>query len=140
MATAETHPAIRNSRVLVASSNESFRRLWVEKPEYETVEMEEAAGGADAIAKLESENWGEVLLDRHLHDLDVDEVLQIIRARHPDLLVRVVDSVPAAGVGGDIREPDRVLPIIPLVAEPSYDHDESFQDAAVPSLVRKRAF
>jgi transcriptional regulator with GAF, ATPase, and Fis domain len=109
-------------------------------PGYEAAEMEQAAGGADAIAKLESENWGEVLLDRHLHDLDVDEVLQIIRARHPDLLVRVVDSVPAAGVGGDIREPDRVLPIIPLVAEPSYDHDESFQDAAVPSLVRKRAF
>src|SRR5579863_2960170 len=92
MASAETHSAIRNSRVLVASSNESFRRLWVGKPEYETAEMEEAAGGADALAKLESESWGEVLLDRHLHDLDVEEVLQIIRGRHPHILVRVVDS------------------------------------------------
>src|SRR5580704_3158518 len=106
MATAETHPAIRNSRVLVASSNESFRRLWVEKPEYETVEMEEAAGGADALAKLESENWGEVLLDRHLHDLDVDEVLQIIRGRHPHLLVRVVDSDFCAV---EVEEPPRII-------------------------------
>ncbi len=92
MATAETQPAIRNSRVLVASSSESFRRLWIGKAEYETAEMDVAAGGADALAKLESENWGEVLLDRHLHDLDVNEVLQIIRGRHPHLLVRVVDS------------------------------------------------
>lgn len=92
MATAETRLAGRSSRVLVASSNESFRRLWAERPEYEAADLEQAAGGADAIAKLESEDWGEVLLDRHLHDLDVNEVLQIIRGRHPHLLVRVVDS------------------------------------------------
>src|ERR1700758_2990950 len=91
MATAETRLASRSSRVLVASSNESFRRLWAERPEYETADLEQAAGGADAIAKLESEDWGEVLLDRHLHDLDVNEVLQIIRCRRPHLLVRVVD-------------------------------------------------
>src|SRR5579863_10379806 len=104
MASAETHSAIRNSRVLVASSNESFRRLWVGKPGYESAEMEEAAGGADALAKLESENWGEVLLDRHLHDLDADEVLQLIHARHPHLLVRVVDSEPAAAQVSDSGE------------------------------------
>src|SRR5579863_5579805 len=114
MAIAQRYSAIRNSRVLVASSNESFRRLWVAKPEYETVEMEEAAGGADAIAKLESENWGEVLLDRRLHDLDVDEVLQIIRARHPDLLVRVVDSDPDAEVSARNQEPVRCAPPTPF--------------------------
>jgi len=92
MAAAETCTTIRNSRVLVASSNQSFRRLWAGKPEYEMVKIEEAAGGADALEKLESEEWGEVLLDRHLHDLDANEVLQIIRGRHPHLLVRVVDS------------------------------------------------
>jgi DNA-binding NtrC family response regulator len=139
MATGETNAAIRNSRVLVVSSNESFRRLWVGMPEYESAEMAEAAGGADAIGKLESEKWGEVLLDRYLHDLDVDEVLQIIRARHPDLLVRIVDPIPAAGVGGDVREPDRIFPLIPSVAEPGTDQDESFHAAAVPSLDRKRA-
>jgi CheY-like chemotaxis protein len=118
MATAGTHSAIRNSRVLVASSNESFRRLWAGKPEYESSEMEEAAGGADALAKLESENWGEVLLDRHLHDLDVDEVLQIIRERHPHLLVRIVDSDPNAGESRGVQGPVRIPPAIPSTAKP----------------------
>ena len=92
MATAETHSVLRNSRVLIASSNEAFRRQWIGNPEYDAVDIEEAAGGADALAKLESENWAEVLLDRRLHDLDVDEVIHIIHMRHPHLLVRMVDS------------------------------------------------
>ena len=81
MATANTHSAVRNSRVLIASSNEAFRRRWIGNPEYYTADMEEAAGGADALAKLDSENWGEVLLDKRLHDLDVEELLRIISVR-----------------------------------------------------------
>lgn len=131
MAMAETHSAIRNSRVLVASSNESFRRLWIGKPEYETAEMEEAAGGADALAKLESENWGEVLLDRRLHDLDVDEVLQIIRVRHPRLLVRVVDSDFTAGEGHDAEEPHGMMAPAPLHSRTDLGRVDSFQQAAI---------
>ena len=112
MATTVTPSTIRNPRVLVASSNESFRRVWAGKPEYQTSEMEEAAGGADALAKLESENWGEVLLDRRLHDLDINEVLQIIRGRHPQLLVRVVDSDPGA------EDCDETLPRPRIVSTP----------------------
>jgi DNA-binding NtrC family response regulator len=103
MATAVTHSAIRASRVLIASSNEAFRRQWIESPEYSAADMEEAAGGADALAKLESANWGEVLLDRRLHDLDVNEVLQIIQARHPSLLVRLVDSDGRANFHTEVR-------------------------------------
>jgi CheY-like chemotaxis protein len=116
MALAERRSAMRNSRVLVASSSESFRRLWAAKPEYETVEMEVVAGGADALEKLESEDWGEVLLDRHLHDLDADEVLQIIRGRDPHLLVRVVDSAldqAEAGNAAGSRGADLSSPLLP---------------------------
>jgi DNA-binding NtrC family response regulator len=139
MATAGTQSAIRNSRVLVASSNESFRRLWAGKPGYETAEMEEAAGGADALAKLESENWGEVLLDRHLHDLDADEVLQLIHARHPHLLVRVVDSEPAAGQVPDSGGMARIAPAIPFIAEPEFVRDKSLRGAPAfpPDLDRE---
>ena len=133
MATGETHAAIRNSRVLVASSNESFRRLFVGKPGYESVEMEEAAGGADALAKLESENWGEVLLDRHLHDLDIDEVLQIIRSRYPRLLVRVVDSDPGSGENREIQEPARIRPPNSVDVDPDDIRDESYRPAAILS-------
>jgi DNA-binding NtrC family response regulator len=92
MAMADTHPALRNSRVLIASSNEEFRRQWVGDPQFVAADIEEAAGGADALSKLESQDWSEVLLDRGLHDLDVSEVVSIIRSRHPHLLVRLVDS------------------------------------------------
>lgn len=92
MAIAETPLALRNTRVLIASSNEEFRRQWVGNPQFDAVDFEEAAGGADALAKLESQDWSEVLLDRRLHDLDVSEVLSLIRSRHPHLLVRLVDS------------------------------------------------
>jgi DNA-binding NtrC family response regulator len=92
MATAETSSALRYSRLLIASSNEEFRRRWAEHSSYDAADIEEAAGGADALAKLESEDWSEVWLDRRVHDLDVSEVIQIIRSRHPHLLVRLVDS------------------------------------------------
>src|SRR5260370_39825848 len=92
MATAESHFALRNSRVLIASSNQEFRRQWIGNPQFDAANIEEAAGGADALAKLESQHWNEILLDRRLHDLDVGEVISIIRTRHPHLLVRLVDS------------------------------------------------
>jgi DNA-binding NtrC family response regulator len=109
MATADTHSGIRNSRVLVASSNEAFRRQCLGNPELDAAEMEEAAGGAEALAKLEAEDWSEVLLDRRLHDLDVNEVLQIIRGRHPHLLVRVVDSCPQTTEVNEARQPPEIF-------------------------------
>jgi len=127
MATAGTRSIIRNSRVLVASSSESFRRFCGGKPEYETMEMEEAAGGADALEKLESENWGEVLLDRRLHDLDANEVLQIIRGRHPNLLVRVVDSALGCTNGKEALRSPYTNPEPSLAPEPSFDLEEPFE-------------
>jgi DNA-binding NtrC family response regulator len=142
MATAETPAAIRNARVLVASSNESFRRLWAGKPGYEAAEMEEAAGGADALAKLEAENWGEVLLDRHLHDLDVNEVLQIIRGRHPHLLVRVVDSDTTAAKAVEVHEPPLIVapgPVAPsaVCQAPEFEREERFGTARLPIPTRE---
>src|SRR5271165_2931932 len=125
MATAETYPVIRNSRVLVASSSQAFRRLWAEKPEYEAMEMEEAAGGADALEKLESEDWGEVLLDKHLHDLDANEVLQIIRGRHPHLLVRVVDSAMGVEERSDLHDSHRADVSVPLILNEDFDARQS---------------
>ncbi len=129
MATAATHSAIRNTRVLVASSNESFRRLWAGKPEYETAEMEVASGGADALQKLESENWAEVLLDRHLHDLDPNEVLQIIRGRHPHVLVRVVDSVPGPEEGAEAEKGPSLVSSSARRPVPDFDADPFPGDA-----------
>lgn len=96
MATVGSVTAARDARVLIASSNEAFRKLWLVNPDYNEMEVVEAAGGADALARLDAEQWQEVLLDRRLHDLDVREVVHIIRTRHPHVTVRVVDSDPLA--------------------------------------------
>lgn len=84
--------AAKQGRVLIVSSDAAFRIKWSGLPLYDGKAIEEAAGGADALAKLESASWGEVLLDRKLHDLDVDEVLRTIKSRHPNLLVRLANS------------------------------------------------
>jgi DNA-binding NtrC family response regulator len=117
MATAESHVARPNSRVLIASSNETFRRQWVGNMQLDAADIEEAAGGADALAKLESEDWSEVLLDRRLHDLDVSEVISMIRLRHPHLLVRLVDSDPRLDLSQDcpaaVKETAVAAPHVP---------------------------
>ena len=82
-----------SARTLVVSSDAAFRMQWMGNSRGEWAEpMEEAAGGADALAKLESADWREVVLDRKLHDLDVGEVVRVIQERHPHLVVRVVDG------------------------------------------------
>lgn len=48
---------VRNKRLLVASSCEAFRKKWMERPTGDLGSAGEAAGGADALAKLESESW-----------------------------------------------------------------------------------
>ena len=102
MAIAEVAVVQQQPRVLIVSSDAAFRMRWIGDPRYPS-NVEEAAGGADALAKLESADWGEVLLDRKLHDLDVGEVLRTIQLRHPQLLVRLVDSAQKPDVSPDGR-------------------------------------
>ena len=40
MAIAETPLALRNARVLIASSNEEFRRQWIGNPQFDAVNVE----------------------------------------------------------------------------------------------------
>jgi len=147
MVTARTGTAVRDARVLIASSNEAFRKLWLENPAYNEMEVEEASGGADALAKLDAEQWQEVLLDRRLHDLDVREVVEIIRTRHPQVTVRVVDSdplmatFPASGVVSSERSVANAPP--PMVDSgnraPRIGRAEELpQDEAKPHASRPR--
>jgi DNA-binding NtrC family response regulator len=92
MAITEVVADRQHARILMVSSDATFRMRWIGDSQHDASNVEVAAGGADALAKLESANWGEVLLDRKLHDLDVDEVFRTIQLRHPHLLVRLVDS------------------------------------------------
>jgi transcriptional regulator with GAF, ATPase, and Fis domain len=53
-------------------------------------------GGADALVKLESGHWQLLFLDRRLNDLDVEELIEIIKLRYPGIEVVLLDSDNAA--------------------------------------------
>jgi DNA-binding NtrC family response regulator len=52
----------------------------------------EAAGGADALLKLENADFRTLMIDPQLDDLDFDELLALIHVRYPGLRVIVLDA------------------------------------------------
>ncbi len=54
--------------------------------------VQQAAGGAEALAKLEKGSWQVLFLDRRLRDLDADELIAIIQVRFPGIQVVPLDS------------------------------------------------
>jgi DNA-binding NtrC family response regulator len=62
---------------------------------------EEAGGGAEALALIEEGGCRALLLDQFLPDLDAGELVTIIRARHPQVEVLVLDSQGGNGAVGD---------------------------------------
>lgn len=88
-------PAIADAapgKILVASPRAEFRRHILKSIPPAEVAAEEAAGGADALLKLGESEFGTLLLDPRLDDLDVDELVATIRTRHPAVNVVVLDS------------------------------------------------
>jgi DNA-binding NtrC family response regulator len=53
--------------------------------------FEQAAGGAEALIQLESGSWQMLFLDRHLPDLDAEELSQTVRQRFPEVEVVLLD-------------------------------------------------
>jgi transcriptional regulator with GAF, ATPase, and Fis domain len=56
----------------------------------------EAAGGADALMKLEGGGFQTLLLDRDIEDLDPDELVGMIQTRYPELNVVLMGTQSAA--------------------------------------------
>lgn len=93
--------------ILVASSNEFFRRQVISNLHPDSSEVEEAVGGADALNKLESGQCRVLLLDRNLPDLHVDEFMQAVGDRFPGVEVVTLDSESCTAAVGAISERER---------------------------------
>lgn len=78
--------------VLVASANTAVRRHVVEELKARQWPVEEACGGADALEKLESTECDLLLLDRHLPDLNAEELELLIHAQYPGVDVLLLDT------------------------------------------------
>jgi len=106
-ATAQSIAGGAQGRILVASGNPQFRRQMAMQAKGPAAQMEEAVGGAHALAKLMQFPCDGVLLDRHLPDLDAEEVASMIRQKYPRIEVTFVDSGADTGVekAGGREEP-----------------------------------
>jgi DNA-binding NtrC family response regulator len=80
------------STVIVASANKELRKRILRRLRAQSWTVEEAVGGAEALSLVEEGVFGSLLLDRWLPDLEVAELVEIIKARHPDFQVLLLGS------------------------------------------------
>jgi DNA-binding NtrC family response regulator len=86
-------PALLGSGgALIASPNSAFRQQVLHRLNGRCRPVQQALGGADALAKLEKGQWQVLFLDRRLADLDAEELLTVIRKRFPGIQVVLLDS------------------------------------------------
>jgi len=88
---------------IVASANPHFRQRVLRQLATPENSVEEACGGAQALALLEERECRTLWVDRTLPDLDVNELVGIVHARHPRVEVVVLDSKGAKAAGGGGR-------------------------------------
>jgi len=77
--------------ILVASPSTVVRRRVLESLRSPVRRFEQASGGAEALVHLESGSWQVLVLDRHLPDLDAEELSHTVRLRYPEIEVVLLD-------------------------------------------------
>ncbi|HTY83642.1 MAG TPA: sigma 54-interacting transcriptional regulator [Silvibacterium sp.] len=77
---------------LIASANRALRERVLHRLNGRCRPVQQALGGADALAKLEKGDWQMLFLDRRLPDLDAEDVVAVIQRRFSRLQVIMLDS------------------------------------------------
>jgi DNA-binding NtrC family response regulator len=77
---------------LIASPSGVFREQVVDRLNGRCRPVQQAVGGADALAQLESGDWQMLFLDRRVPDLATEELMAIIQRRFPGVQVVLLDS------------------------------------------------
>jgi CheY-like chemotaxis protein len=86
---------------LIASPDSALRQQVLHRLNGRCRPVQQALGGADALAKLEKGDWQVLFLDRRLPDLDAEELMAIIQRRFPSTQVVMLDSDGARSIGID---------------------------------------
>ena len=95
---------------LIASPNSVLREQVIHRLNGRCRPVQQARGGAEALAKLEKAEWHVLYLDRHLPDLDAGELLAVIRRRFPNIHVVLLDSNTPDNEP-DVLEPHSAFPV-----------------------------
>lgn len=101
MVTALVNPDF--STAVIASPNSDFRRRIHELLPSARCSVAEVQGGAEALARLESGDCEALLLDRWLPDLDVSELVNIVKGLYPDVRILVMDSESEKNEQGELE-------------------------------------
>ena len=86
---------------LIASPSSAVRERVLHRLNGRCRPVQQALGGADALAKLEQGNWQVLFLDRYLPDLDAEELIAIVQRRFPGIQVVLLESDGAQSSVGD---------------------------------------
>ncbi len=113
--------------ILVASPSNVVRQRVLESLRSPARCFEQAAGGAEALAHLESGFWQVLFLDRRLPDLDAEELSQTVRQRFPGIEVVLLDPEPDSKSGADPAESEDVAGLLPEMW-PAQSHDNNSHD------------
>jgi DNA-binding NtrC family response regulator len=102
MTTSALH-AVRKTHhsTIVTSPDSLLRKRVLQQLAARNCFAEEAGGGAEALALIEEGACRTLLLDQSLPDLDAGELVTMIRTRHPQVEILVLDSQGAGGAGSD---------------------------------------
>ncbi|MBZ5679115.1 MAG: sigma-54 dependent transcriptional regulator [Acidobacteriia bacterium] len=85
-------PFLHPGGVLIASPSTALREHVVHRLNGRCRPVQQAFGGAEALAELERGTWQVLYLDRQLPDLDAEELITIIKRRFPGIQVVLLDS------------------------------------------------
>jgi DNA-binding NtrC family response regulator len=83
---------LHSGGALIASPDTGLRQQLLRRLNGRCQPVQQAFGGAEALAKLEKGNWQILFLDRRLPDLDAEELLAVIQRRFPGIQVVLLDS------------------------------------------------
>ena len=81
-----------STRLLIASPDAAFRRTFTQSSVPSQGRVEEVSSGSQALSRLESTPFDVLVLDKHLPDLNSQEIAEIVRRRFAPMEVRLVDS------------------------------------------------
>jgi DNA-binding NtrC family response regulator len=106
---------------VIASPSSAFREQVADRLNGRCRPVQQALGGADALAKLEKGDWQLLFLDRRVSDLETGELIAIIEKRFPGIQVVLLDS--ASGLSTDHgdalnSEPGLTVASLPFSAGP----------------------
>jgi len=117
---AQPIPKSEQIRLLVASPDPVFRKMFAQSGLQSHERVEEVSSGSQALSRLESTPFDVLVLDKHLPDLNSQEIADLVRRRFSPMEVRLVDSrMPAEKATGETPTNSATVSVAaPVTARP----------------------